>query len=483
MKHKTRILTLRTISVLVLVALLAALSPPSLHTGGVALAQAGPPTLTATSAGETSIDLEWSPVGDADGYRVIRWHSGPNWVDVEPSGGGSHTTTTFTDTGLTTGTNYFYQVTAVTDGVEGGWSIRANAIAGSLDAPVLRATASIGQIDLTWNDVAGAVSYNLIYWTSGLSGWDELGGTIEVTSYSHPSLANGADYFYQVRAVNDAGTNSAWSNRLTVTVPQPGRPSAPTSVDAAYGNGEVTLTWTAPTSSGGSEVTGYQYRYGETGGTMSAWTDVGLVLTITFSNLTNGTPYDFEVQALNAEGAGPAGSDSATPATVPGVPTSFTASATHRSVTLSWGAPANNGGAQVSSYRIEFLNSQNQWETITTRPASVTSYTHGSRTRSTEYQYRIHAINDAGEGSAASTSIFTTANAPEKPAAPQAVTAEAVTVEAGGGKVDLSWAAPVYNGGSAITAYYYRFKESEASSYGGYINAGQMTMAPARIPR
>ena len=51
MKHKTRILTLRTISVLVLVALLAALSPPSLQTGSVALAQTGPPTLTVTSAG------------------------------------------------------------------------------------------------------------------------------------------------------------------------------------------------------------------------------------------------------------------------------------------------------------------------------------------------------------------------------------------------------------------------------------------------
>ena len=60
MKHKTRLLTLRTLSVLILVALLAALSPPALHTGGVALAQTGP-SLTATPTGPTSIQLQLEP--------------------------------------------------------------------------------------------------------------------------------------------------------------------------------------------------------------------------------------------------------------------------------------------------------------------------------------------------------------------------------------------------------------------------------------
>ena len=379
MKHKTRILTLRTISVLVLVALLAALSPPSLQTGSVALAQTGPPTLTVTSAGPTSIQVSWTAVADADSYRLIRWNSGPNWDDV----GGVHTTTSYTDTGLTTGTKYFYQVTAVTDGIEGPWSDRQNAIPGSLDAPVLSATASIGQIDLSWTDVPGAVSYNLIFWTSGQAGWEELGGgAIDGTSYPHTSLTNGAEYFYQVRAVNAANTRSDWSNQLSTTVPRPGMPSAPASVNAAYGNAEVTLTWTAPTNTGGSDITSYQYRYGEMGGTLSAWIPVGLALTATISSLTNGTTYEFEVQAMNAEGAGATGSDTATPATVPGVPTSFTASATHNSVTLSWGAPADDGGAQVSSYRIEVLDDQT-WGTLRTLPSSqVNQYTHSSRDKS-----------------------------------------------------------------------------------------------------
>ena len=93
MKHKTRILTLRTLSVLILVALLAALSPPALQNGGVALAQTVP-TLTATPSGPNSIMLEWSQVSTADSYRVIRWTSGQtNWSDV----GGALTTTTYDD--------------------------------------------------------------------------------------------------------------------------------------------------------------------------------------------------------------------------------------------------------------------------------------------------------------------------------------------------------------------------------------------------
>ena len=185
MKHKTRILTLRTISVLVLVALLAALSPPSLHTGSVALAQTTGPTLTVTSAGPTSIQVSWTPVADADSYRLIRWNSGPNWDDVVDA----HPITSYTDEGLTTGTKYFYQVTAVTDGIEGPWSDRQNAIPGSLDPPVLSATASIGQIVLSWTDVPGAVSYNLIYWTSGLTTWEDLGGgAIDSASFTPTPL-------------------------------------------------------------------------------------------------------------------------------------------------------------------------------------------------------------------------------------------------------------------------------------------------------
>ena len=100
MKHKTRILTLRTLSVLVLVALLAALSPPSLQTGGVAFAQTGAPTLTAQAADATTVDLSWTAVTGADSYDLVMWTSGQSdWVPVgAPLASG---TTAYSHTGLT----------------------------------------------------------------------------------------------------------------------------------------------------------------------------------------------------------------------------------------------------------------------------------------------------------------------------------------------------------------------------------------------
>ena len=453
MKHKTRILTLRTLSVLILVALLAALSPPALQNGGVALAQTVP-TLTATPSGPTSIQVNWTEVADADSYRLIRWNSGPNWDDV----GGVHTTTSYTDTGLTTGTKYFYQVTAVTDSLEGPWSGRQNAIPGSLDPPALSATASIGQIDLSWTDVSGAVSYNLIFWTSGQAGWDELGGgAIDGTSFNHPSLTNGATYFYQVRAVNVANTRSDWSNQLSTIVLQPGMSSAPTSVDAAFGDEEVTLTWAAPTSDGDSAITSYQYRYGEMGGTLSAWMNVGLALTATISSLTNGTTYEFEVQAVNAEGVGTPGSDTATPATVPGAPT-LTATAGYGRIDLSWTAPADNGGAAISAYRIERQNAQGGWDLEARPRASATSHPDTGLMNAVEYTYRIFAINVAGDSEWTSATALTLANRPGVPAAPEAATTDPAATVSGPGNVTFNWEAPAFNGGAEILSYEYRYQ-------------------------
>jgi hypothetical protein len=78
-------------------------------------------------------------------------------------------------------------------------------------------------------------------------------------------------------------------------------PSAPTSAVATTGNGEVTVSWQAPASSGSFPVTNYQVQ--STPGSR------GCVVPVTTTScriggLTNGRAYTFQVRALNGGGWG-----------------------------------------------------------------------------------------------------------------------------------------------------------------------------------
>ena len=269
-------------------------------------------------------------------------------------------------------------------------------------------------------------------------------------------LSTGRTYYYQGRAVNSAGVMSAWSAQVSATVLSSPNISAP-SLTATRGDEQVTLTWTAATAPAGQTVASYEYRHAASGETLpTTWTNVGNVLTVNVTGLTNGTTYNFELRAVS-DTAAAGGTASATrkAASVPGAPTLTAAALNYGRIELSWTAPAENGGDDIDSYRIEIVNTQGVWVTEATLPTSRTTYTDSGLTRATEYLYRIHARNAAGEGPAGSASAVTLANQPGVPAVPVGVLATG-----GSGNVKLTWSAPAFNGGSPILAYEYRYKEA-----------------------
>ena len=86
--------------------------------------------------------------------------------------------------------------------------------------------------------------------------------------------------------------------------PRTSAPGAVRDLTVAGGDGQVVLTWDAPSSDGGAAITDYEYRY-RTGGSYGAWISIGSTdTTHTVTGLDNGTAYTFQVRAVNRIGKG-----------------------------------------------------------------------------------------------------------------------------------------------------------------------------------
>jgi hypothetical protein len=89
-------------------------------------------------------------------------------------------------------------------------------------------------------------------------------------------------------------------------------------------------------------------------------------------------------------------------AKVPDAPTSFTATPSITSVSLSWAAPSNNGGLAVTSYTLKR-------GATTIYTGSGTSFNDTGLTASTGYSYTVLATNSLGDGPTAAVSTTTLA--------------------------------------------------------------------------
>ena len=91
-------------------------------------------------------------------------------------------------------------------------------------------------------------------------------------------------------------------------------------------------------------------------------------------------------------------------ATVPGAPTDLTATANGLlEINLSWTAPPETGGADITGYRIEVSEDRTGWSDLESDTGSTaTTYSHTGLKAGSTWHYRVSAINSAGTGPASS---------------------------------------------------------------------------------
>ncbi len=312
---------------------------------------------------------------------------------------------TFDDTAVTAGTTYFYEVAAVTAIGEGPRSNEVSATPPtSASAPQnLAAVAGNAQVVLTWDapasDGGSAITGYDVYRGTTSGGETLLAGLGVVLTYTDTAVTNGVTYYYEVSAVNGVGAGPK-SNEVSATPATV--PSAPQNLAAAAGDGQVALTWQAPSSDGGTAVTGYRLYRGSFAGTETLLATLGVALSYTDMGLTNGHAYYYQVSATNAVGEGSRSNEvSATPvssATVPSAPQSLVATAGNAQVVLTWQAPVSDGGAAITGFKI-YRGTSSGSEAVLTTVGSVLTYTDSTVTNGVTYYYQVSAVNREGEGS------------------------------------------------------------------------------------
>jgi len=189
----------------------------------------------------------------------------------------------------------------------------------------------------------------------------------------------------------------------TLTPPIPVAPSAPLNLLATPGNQQVALSWSAP-ATGTAPITYEIYESTTSATERFTMVGSGSALSATVTGLTNGATYYFVVKAVNAEGEASSAAVSAKPvaATVPGAPTGLTASSGlfSRYIGLSWKAPASNGGAAITSYRI-YRGTSSGAETLygtVTCTSSTCAATDTGTSAGVIYYYEVAAVNAVGTG-------------------------------------------------------------------------------------
>ena len=186
----------------------------------------------------------------------------------------------------------------------------------------------------------------------------------------------------------------------------------------------------------------------------------------TVTGLTNGTNYTFQLKAVNGEGDSSSVSATATPVagnTVPGAPRSFTATAGNTQVILNWQAPSSDGGSAITSYsyRVQITGSGTwspDWTNIT-GGASARSQTVMGLTNGTNYTFELKAVNGEGDSSSVSATA-TPVSGNTVSGAPRNFIATA-----GNTQVKLKWQPPTSDGGSAITHYSYRARQTTLNTW------------------
>ena len=474
--------------------------------GGTTTNRPSAPRNLAADPGNAQVTLSWTEPASNGGAAITsyeyRYAAGTNafldiWITV-PGGA-----TQVTVGQLSNGTTYRFQVRAVN---EAGGGSAATTTAIPVD-PTADPSVAVADLTVGEGDGTAVVRVTLAPQTNQTVTVDYAtsdGSATEGDDYTEASgtltfAANESAQEIRVTIINDGDDEEDETFTVTLTNAsgaEIGRaigqvtiqdndgegttvvntPSEPQNLVAEEGDGEVTLSWSPPTSNGGSEIVRYEYRYAEGSDPLPEdWTTVSGgpgASQVSITGLENGEPHRFHVRAVNEAGGGNVAQEAATPQDT-GPPPSLSIDDVELGegsgtailrVTLSEeideevtvGYATSDGSATAGEDYTSATGTLTFDAGTTAREISVSIADDSDEESNETITVTLSNAQGAGigDGSGRVTILdndgtSTTVNPPGAPRSLEAV--------GGNARVTLSWTVPASDGGAPVTRYEYRY--------------------------
>ncbi len=385
--------------------------------------------LTLRAGSQTQMDLQWRNIENETGFEVERGtaEDGP----FSKIGDNEANDITYSDTGLTPATTYYYRVSAVNRGGKSGYC-RVESAATPPSAPVnLSAIAvSKSEIDLTWTDAGSESGYRVEANTreNGQFPYKTLDLPANVTTYRKEGLRTGRGYYFRVAILYDNG-DTEYSNVVwRATHPNPPDPDPSELSATTVSSTQIDLAWR-----GCRMETSYEIERGlsENGPFVKIQDNNMDDADYSDTGLTPDTAYYYRVCAVNLGGKTGYSNvaNAITYISPPTAPAGLSATVISSSqIDLTWTDASDN----EAKFEIERRHA-GPFANAADNTANDTTYSDTGLTPSVTYHYRVRAVNQGGNSMYSSSVEATTL--PNAPGAPTNLLARTISPR----QIDLTW--------------------------------------------